>query len=1086
MPGSGSRSRLVAWQATAAVVTLLAATVTTTTTTASPAAPAAPGQGDDTRGQAVTLVTGDRVLLDGDRVTSVTAGAGRGGTTFRTFQHNGHVHVVPRDAVRPLAEGRLDLRLFDVTGLVEAGYDDARRDGVPLIVTRAGEGAPEVSALRVTRDLATVNSVAAVAPKAIAAEAWSSLLDDPGVAKVWLDGVREPTLDRSTTQIGAPAAWAAGFTGAGVTVAVVDTGVDGDHPDLAGREIAERNFTADPDATDLIGHGTHVGATIASRGTPYRGVAPDVRLLDAKVCGASDGCSESAILEGLRWSAEQGADVVNVSLGGTDTEEVDLLESAIDTLSARHGTLFVVAAGNSGSGTETVGSPASADAALAVGAVERNDDIAFFSSRGPRVGDGAVKPEITAPGVDIVAAKAANGRIGTPVGDRHVAMSGTSMATPHVVGAAALLAQQHPGWTGAQLKAALMASAKPNPALTAFDQGAGRVDLAEAITTTLTTEPAGVSLGVQRWPHDDDVPVVEELAYRNAAGAPVTLDLRVEAVGPDGEPSRVFTVDPATVTVPAGGEAKVTVTGDAKLGTVDGAYSGSLVASAGTEVLRTPLGLNREVESYDVTVAHLDRAGNPESDFFTLIIGLSNDRSRFLVGPNATVTTRLPKGDYLALSDMGTVAADNTVLIQPDLEVSGNATVTFDARTAKPVRVTPPDPSATGGLASVLVDRTYHGVVHGLAGVYPSGFPADMAIGHAGPEVPAAEMTVVVGAEFHGTPVGATPVAYRLAGVEHGRAPTGFVRAPAKADLAEVRTRFGAGLPDKRYVHGGSPHVPGSPGGLAELRPVTPLGGAVDYVTTDVRWEWTFFQENATGPEALLRSTPEDYRSGRRYDTAFNRPVFGPSAPASPNPYLFRRGDQITADLWLFGDGAGNLGDSMVDRARTTLFRDGRQVGETPLPGIGRFTVPAGPAEYRLESEAVRSAELSPFATSVSGTWTFRSDTVAGTATRPLPLSVVRFTPKLDDSGATPAGRILRVPLVVEQQRGADNGRIGRIDVEVSFDDGKTWSRTPVIGRTALVRNTGQAGAWASLRIAATDSEGNAVRQTVIHAYRLS
>ncbi len=1085
MFGSRSRARAVAWQATSMVVGLLAATATATAT-ASPPASGAPGQGHDTRRLAVTLITGDRVLLDGDRVTSVVPGAGRGSTTFQTFQRDGHVHVVPRDAVRPLAEGRLDPRLFDVTGLVRAGYDDARRDGVPLIVTRSGDRSPQVAALRVTRDLATVGSVAAEAPKATASAGWSSLLADPGVAKVWLDGVRTPSLDRSTAQIGAPSAWAAGYTGAGVTVAVVDTGVDGDHPDLAGREIAERNFTADPDATDLVGHGTHVGAIIASRGTTYRGVAPDVRLLDAKVCGDSDGCRESSILEGLRWSAEQGADVVNVSLGGSDTEQVDLLEEAINTLSARHGTLFVVAAGNSGPGAETVGSPASADAALAVGAVERNDDIAFFSSRGPRVGDGAVKPEITAPGVDIVAAKAARGVIGTPVGEQHVSVSGTSMATPHVVGAAAVLAQQHPEWTGAQLKAALMASAKPNPAATAFDQGAGRVDLAEAITTTLTTEPTSVSLGVQPWPHDDDVPVDRELAYRNAGPTPVTLDLRVEADGPDGEPTRVFSVDPTTVTVPAGGEAKVTVTGDARLGTVDGAYSGFLVATAGAEVLRTPLGLNREVESYDVTLTHLDRAGNPESDFFTLIIGVSNDRSRFLGGPDGAVTTRLPKGDYYALSDMRSVGTDNTVLIRPDLEVAGDTAVTFDARTAKPVRITPPDPSATAGPAFVLTSRTHEGVPHALGGLYPAGFPTDMAIGHTGPELPAAEAAVMVGAEFHGAPVGATPVSYRLSWVERGRAPTGFVRAPAKGDLAEVRTRFGPGVPGKQYLHTGNARLPEGPSGIGELRPVSPLGSAIDHVTPDVRWEWTFYQENATGFEALLHSPPESYRAGRRHGKSFNEPVFGPAAPVSAGPYLFRRGDEVTADLWLFGDGAGNLGDSVVEEARTTLFRDGQRVGETPLAGVGRFPVPAGPAEYRLESEAVRSADLSPFATRVSGAWTFRSGTVAGAEVRPLPLTVVRFTPELDDSGAARAGRVLPVPLVVEQQPGADHGRIGRIDVEVSFDDGTTWSKAPVIGRTALVRNAGEPGTWASLRVGATDSKGNAVRQTVIRAYRLA
>ena len=104
-----------------------------------------------------------------------------------------------------------------------------------------------------------------------------------------------------------------------------------------------------------------------------------------------------------------------MSLGGGDTPSIDPLEQAVDDLTAAHGTLFVIAAGNAG-GTATVGSPGSADSALTVGAVDDEDQLADFSSRGPRVGDDAIKPDITAPGVDIVAAGAANGVIGTRPG----------------------------------------------------------------------------------------------------------------------------------------------------------------------------------------------------------------------------------------------------------------------------------------------------------------------------------------------------------------------------------------------------------------------------------------------------------------------------------------------------------------------------------------------------------------------------------------------------------------------------------------------------------------------------------------------
>ncbi|NUT93231.1 MAG: S8 family serine peptidase, partial [Saccharothrix sp.] len=1018
----------------AAVVVLGVVASTTSATTAS-AAPEAPAGGAyDAVGarRVVTLVSGDRVVLDGDRVASVTAGPGREGVGYLTYRRHGHVHVVPRDAARPLAEGRLDARLFDITGLVEAEYDDAHRDRVPLIVTRTGDRAAEMGALRVERELPTVRAVATTADKASGSD-WQALLTAPGVAKVWLDGVRRPVLDRSVAQIGAPAAWAAGYTGVGVKVGVVDTGVDGGHPDLVGREVAERNFTSDPDATDHIGHGTHVASTIASTGTPYRGVAPGAQLLDAKVCGQA-GCSESAILEGLRWTAEQGADVVNVSLGGTDGPEVDLLEEAVNTLSAAHGTLFVVAAGNSGS-AETVGSPGSAEAALTVGAVDRDDSIAYFSSRGPRVGDGGIKPDITAPGVDIVAAKS-RALPGAGPADHH-AMSGTSMATPHVVGAAALLAQQHPDWSGDRLKAVLMASAKPNPDLTVFDQGAGRVDSAKAMTATLTTSPPSVSLGVQEWPHDDDVPLSKSLTYRNAGSAPVTLDLTAESRNPDGTPAAgLFTVTPSTVTVPAGGEAAVTVTGDAKSGSADGAYSGVVQARTGGEVVvRTPVAITREVESYNVRITQLDRSGKPERNYAALLLGLTNNRFTIITDTDGDVTARVPKGVYTAMSEHRFGEADTTVLLRPDVTVSGDTEVVFDARTSAPLKVSAPEKTAKPGLGYIVFGRHYEDATSIMGLVYPQGFPADMAVGNSGPGLPADQYGVLIGAEFAGTPVGATPVTYRLAWEERGKAPTGFVRAPGKGELTEVRTAFGPRPPGRVGDHSGNPTTADGIYGVGGSVAVEPSAGAVDHVLgAGATWRWQVLQGTPGTLETVLISSDRTYRPGRRYAESFGFPVLGPTPPHSTRPYVFRVGDVMVADLWLFGDGAGNRGDSLVGTSRTALHRNGELVGETPLPGIGAFPVPAGPGDFRLEAESTRASDVSEFTTRVHTAWTFRSDTAPADVFKAVPLTIVRFTPDLDATGAARAGRLLAVPLAVTQQEGS--GHVRRLRVEVSFDDG--------------------------------------------------
>ncbi|MDQ2588651.1 S8 family serine peptidase [Saccharothrix yanglingensis] len=1056
--------------ATAAPAPTAAPPTTAALPTAPPPTTGTPG-GDLPR--TVTLVTGDRVVVAGDRLVSVTPGPGREDLVFHRFHRDGHLHVVPRDAARPLAEDRLDLRLFDVTGLVEAGYDDARRDTVPLIVTGTS-----ASGARVTRSLAALGAVAAEAPKS--ATALPALLADPGVTKVWLDGKREPTLDRSTAQIGAPTAWAAGYTGAGVKVAVVDSGVDQDHPDLVGRQVAERNFTGDPDATDLVGHGTHVASTVASTRAPHRGVAPDAQIIDAKVCSVA-ACQESWIVDGMTWAVEQGADVLNVSLGGTDAPGLDPLEQAVEALSASSGALFVIAAGNSGR-PGTIGSPGSAESALTVGAVDRDDSIAPFSSRGPRVGDGAPKPDVTAPGVGIVAAEANSG------GD-HVAASGTSMATPHVAGAAALLAQQHPDWTGARIKAALMASAEANPELTAFDQGAGRVDLAQAITAAVVADPPSLSFGSQPWPHDDDTPVTKQLTLHNTGPRAVTAPVTVEATGPDGKPAPagLFTAEPATAAIPAGGRTTVTVTADTRAGTLDGAYSGAVVVG---DALRAPIGVDREQESYDITARFVDATGGKPFSHSGVIIGLDNAVFTFLDGDSGAVTTRLPKGEYTAQVTVVTGDEENpahALLPRPSLSVTKAETVVFDARAAKPVEVTAPDPGATPSIADIGVTRTRGDRRTSVGSAFIGGFPESLTLAHTGPALPDDELAVSVGAQYEGVPVGDTPVNYRFAWIERGEVPTGFVRAPARRDLAEVRTALGPVPGGRRVLHGGMAVNPDSGGGWATLFPVPPGGEVVDLVTVeDFTWTWVVLQVSGdfTVEADYEAAGDRPYRAGRTYRERFLSPVFGPGLPGERYTYAGRLGDEVQVGIPLLNDSANHLGGSAYATARTALYRDGVEVGSTARPN-GVFTVPTGPAGYRIEADLTRAPGVSEFATRVSGRWTFRSDTVTGERVKPLPLSVVRFTPELDATGGTPAGRVLRVPLTVEQQHGADAGRVRGVRVEVSFDDGESWSAVPVVGNSALVRNPAGAG-FAALRAKGTDSRGNTFEHSVLRAYRIT
>ncbi|MGW8881772.1 S8 family serine peptidase, partial [Streptomyces mirabilis] len=144
--------------------------------------------------------------------------------------------------------------------------------------------------------------------------------------------------------------------------------------------------------------------------------------------------------------------------------------------------------------------------------------------RGPRVGDGAAKPDIAAPGVAIAAARAKGTSMGKPVDDYYTSASGTSMATPHMAGAAAIIAQQHPDFTGRQIKALLMATAK-DLGHDLYAQGAGRVDVARAIDPKVIPD-ANLNFGRAAYPH---APVTRKVTYTNVTDAPITLALSASA-----------------------------------------------------------------------------------------------------------------------------------------------------------------------------------------------------------------------------------------------------------------------------------------------------------------------------------------------------------------------------------------------------------------------------------------------------------------------------------------------------------------------------------------------------------------------------
>ncbi len=312
----------------------------------------------------------------------------------------------------------------------------------------------------------------------------------PDVEMIWLDEEVHTLLDVSVPLIQTPAVWTEGFTGKGVIVGIVDTGIDHTHPDVAGRIKASKDFTGEGDI-DNNGHGTHVAGIIGGNGAAsnnkYRGVAYECSYVIAKVLRGNGGGLMSDVIAGLEFCLDQGAQVINLSLGGGSANDgTDAVSVACDN-AVDAGVVLCVAAGNSGPGAKTVGSPACARKVITIGATDKQDGIANYSSRGPS-SDGRVKPDVCFPGSSITSARAKNTAMGIPLNDFYTTASGTSMATPHAAGTCALLLQKVPTLKPAEIKTALMGHTK-NLNLDENTQGKGRVIVLEVFQSIAAPAP---------------------------------------------------------------------------------------------------------------------------------------------------------------------------------------------------------------------------------------------------------------------------------------------------------------------------------------------------------------------------------------------------------------------------------------------------------------------------------------------------------------------------------------------------------------------------------------------------------------------
>ncbi|MER5182214.1 S8 family serine peptidase [Streptomyces sp. NPDC002896] len=1199
--------------------------------------PAAGRTKTDRSAHTVTLVTGDKVTVTelGGGKKTVTVDRPDGATgAVRTQMSGGSITVVPDEALPYLQAGTLDERLFDVTELIRQGLADRKADELPLIVTykksvaRDAAGAPRGA--EKVRSLASIRGAAVEADKgrtfwrSVAPAAGGSARGTgspafaQGIERVWLDGRVKADMAESNEQIGTPRAWEAGLTGKGVTVAVLDTGVDADHPDLTGRVSAAKSFIEGQEVADRNGHGTHVTSTVggsgaASDGTE-KGVAPGATLAVGKVLSDEGSGSESQIIAGMEWATRDiHAKIVSMSLGSSEASDgTDPMAQAVNTLSAETGALFVVAAGNSG-GPGTIGSPGAADSALTIGAVDSGDTAAYFTSRGPRYGDNALKPDLSAPGVNILAARS---QFDSGSGS-YTSMSGTSMATPHVAGVAALLAEKHPDWTGAQLKDALMSTSKQLDA-SVYELGAGRVSVPDA-TTALITATGSADLGFYSWPYEDNKPVTRTVTYSNSSDEPVELSLAVQGAA-DG----VATLADSTLTVPAHGTESTTVTGDGAKAPV-GNTSGQIVASvAGTPVAHTAFGLVKEEERYTLTVHVKDRDGAATAAGLVVQqLADGVDPYRAQVGESGTLKLRLKPGTYSLTSFLdvrGSKGEDSLglgFLAAPEIDLTRDREVTLDGRELREITAdvgrrtetrqlvmeydrqangadlfgavqvpltydsifaTPTSEVTEGSfeyrtvwrLGKPLIEvRTEDGERLGEAVAQPGGtllegrtqLPvADAGTGtaaeYAGKDVQgkavivrleagaepeelaqaaqdagvkalfvtddvpgrrmawfgtddnadrplqiatvnAADAARLIAAAGNGTRIETTgtrntPYVYDLSEGHPGAIPRDLAYRPGARDLAAVDAKFHAVKPaagsEYRYSLTDTFSI-----GLGFQQKIDYPVERTDYVSTGPGQLW--HESVTTGPGAIEeRGGLVTYRGGTHPELDWFKPVWHPWLGTGLGWGQQRSGNTLQFNTPGWGDsgpdhtGFGDVWSDDTMKQVTEVYVDGVRVDRRTSSGA--YVRNASPDErtYKVVTDTALDAERWKLATKGHSEWTFKSAETPDDRWTYLPLLNLGFDIDTDLAGDVRGGQRIPVGIYSEYVKGAEGtGTIGGGSLEVSYDDGATWTAVDLDRDGAkaawqgLLKVPGGAE-FVSLRASVSDDRGGSVTQEIIRA----
>lgn len=1112
------------------------------------------------------LITGDQVTLEvfaDGRVAASVVPAGRDGyaPSFETIQADGQVYVIPSDAAA-LVPGLLDRELFNVTRLAEYGYTS--ESGLPVIAVYGDASTPSAGetpalsamahaepgamlesinahALRLDPDFGTFWNAArpAIAPDNLRqrARAGEPLVTEgplTGVEKIWLDQQVSMALDVSGPLIGAPAAHAAGLDGTGVTVAVLDTGVDTSHPDLEGAVVAAENFTDSDTVEDVQGHGTHVAGIIAGSAAvsdgEFLGIAPGTGIMNGKVLGDTGSGAFSQVIEGMEWAVAEGADIVNLSLGTqAPSDGNDPVSQAADQLTASDSVLFVSAAGNRGNaGDSTVTGPGAASLGLGVGSISKTTgSVASSSGRGPRLGDAAVKPDLTAPGVSIVSLLAIDSDFGFTVDDFHTRATGTSQAAPHVAGAAAILLQQQPTLTPEQLKALLVTSAVPSDDEDedVFVQGGGRVDIPRLLVAPVVTTPAPLDLGLFEFPHDDIPPMQADVTYTNLTEDTVTLTLSLDVSSRNGDvPGEdMLSFEPDTMEIEEGATATSTISLDVGEGE-EGLYGGYLIAEDDDGiVLRTPLGFHKEPERMDLTVEGIARDGRPAGDPSSFDVINAVDASVYAETSmpwfeDGLRTIRVPPGTYAVMGVIRTLDEDNeetldwTMASVPEIEVFEDTTVVLDAREGNPVVYeTPAHPTKALDRTTVLHWRESEELgsfSHGYTSAVPT------------PTFAVATEPVTLGDfEFHtrqrlGAPdadsSAESPYLYDLVVPYQGHVPEDLTFFASPDSLVTLVNDIHHDLPEDQE-RGELRHY-WRPWQFASSQLLDTVDAPHRRVELLVPGDTRYRQGMRADPPFVGRmsETAMVYEAGEtRHQSWFrspSRPAINDGGPLESGTPVIRTGD--TLDLlipewtgaqpqhWGFMHGS-------VDDSAFRLYENGELIAETARAN-GEFDLSPEDVELRLELDVSRDAPWWLTSTATSTAWTVQADRPADDDELHLPILEVEYDLAVDRTNvALPPNENPGPPTIgvrASHQQGAADAEIAEIRVWASDDDGATWWELNAFQSQRPFRQ--QNGDWKrflltgppfggnpdgliSLRVEARDVNGNSIEQDIMRAYRL-